>query len=53
MQTEYAKNKILPDFIKLCNPEWNEKTEENEAFIKALKLADEFWTVYRIIFFDI
>lgn len=46
MQTEYVKNKILPDFIKLCNPEWNEKTEENEAFIKALKLADEFWEVY-------
>ena len=46
MQIEYAKNKILPDFIKLCNPEWNEKTEENEAFIKAIKLADEFWKVY-------
>ena len=46
MQTEYVKNKILPDNIKLCNPEWNEKTEENEAFIKALKLADEFWEVY-------
>ena len=26
MQTEYVENKILPDFIKLCNPEWNEKT---------------------------
>lgn len=46
MQIEYAKNKILPDFIKLCNPEWDEKTEENEAFIKAIKLADEFWKVY-------
>ena len=22
MQTEYVENKILPDFIKLCNPEW-------------------------------
>ena len=46
MQTEYVENKILPDFIKLCNPEWNEKTKENKAFIKALKLADEFWKVY-------
>ena len=46
MQTEYVENKILPDFIKLCNPEWNERIEENKAFIKALKLADEFWKVY-------
>ena len=46
MQTEYVENKILLDFIKLCNPEWNEKTKENKAFIKALKLADEFWKVY-------
>ena len=24
MQTEYLENKISPDFIKLCNPLWNE-----------------------------
>ena len=46
MQTEYLENKISPDFIKLCNPKWNEDISENEAFINALKLADEFWEVY-------
>lgn len=46
MQIEYLKNKISPDFIKLCNPEWNESITEDEAFINALKLADEFWNIY-------
>lgn len=46
MQLEYLESKIVPDFIKLCNPEWNESISENEAFIKALKLADGFWEVY-------
>lgn len=46
MQIEYLENKISPDFIKLCNPEWNENISEDEAFINALKLADEFWDVY-------
>lgn len=46
MQTEYLENKISPDFIKLCNPEWNENISEDEAFINALKLADEFWDIY-------
>ena len=46
MQIEYLKNKILPNFIKLCNPEWNENISEDEAFINALKLADEFWNIY-------
>lgn len=46
MQTEYLENKISPDFIKLCNPQWNENISEDEAFINALKLADEFWNVY-------
>ena len=46
MQIEYLENKISPDFIKLCNPEWNENISEDEAFINALKLADEFWNVY-------
>lgn len=46
MQTEYLKNKILPDFVKLCNPQWNENISEDEAFINALKLADGFWNVY-------
>ena len=46
MQLEHLENKTLPDFIKLCNPEWNEKITENEAFINALKLADEFWRIY-------
>lgn len=46
MQTEYLENKISPDFVKLCNPEWNENISEDEAFINALKLADEFWNVY-------
>lgn len=46
MQTEYLENKISPDFIKLCNPQWNEDISEDEAFIHALKLADEFWKIY-------
>ena len=46
MQMEYLQNKISPDFIKLCNPEWNENITEDEAFINALKLADEFWNIY-------
>ena len=46
MQTEYLENKILPDFITLCNPEWNESISEDEAFIHALELADEFWQIY-------
>ena len=46
MQTEYLQNKISPDFIKLCNPEWNENISDDKAFINALKLADEFWCVY-------
>lgn len=46
MQTEFLKNKISPDFIKLCNPEWNENISEDEAFFHALKLADEFWNIY-------
>ena len=45
-QFEYLENKIMPDFIKLCNPEWNEKISEDEAFINALKLADDFWGIY-------
>ena len=46
MQIEYLENKISPDFIKLCNPQWNESISEDEAFINALKLADEFWNIY-------
>ena len=46
MQMEYLKNKTSPDFIKLCNPEWNENITEEEGFIHALKLADEFWDLY-------
>lgn len=46
MQMEYLKSKIVPDFVKLCNPEWNEDMTEEEGFIHALKLADEFWNVY-------
>lgn len=46
MQMEYLKNKITPDFIKLCNPEWNEEVTEEEGFMHALKLADEFWNIY-------
>ena len=46
MQIEYLKNKTSPDFIKLCNPEWNENMTEDEGFIHALKLADEFWNIY-------
>lgn len=40
------ENKASPDFIKYCNPEWNEEMSEDKAFLKALKLADEFWKVY-------
>ena len=43
MQMEYLVNKISPDFVKLCNPEWNEEIDEDAAFIKAVKLGDEFW----------
>ena len=46
MQMEYLKNKTSPDFIKLCNPEWNENITEEEGFIHALKLVDEFWDLY-------
>ena len=46
MQIEYLDNKVLPDFIKYCNPQWNENISENEAFIHALQLADEFWKIY-------
>lgn len=46
MQTEFLDNKIVPDFIKLANPEWNENISEDEAFINALRLADSFWDVY-------
>ena len=46
MQIEYLENKISPDFIKLCNPQWNENISEDRAFINALKLADGFWNVY-------
>lgn len=46
MQLEYLKSKISPDFVKLCNPEWNENITEEEGFIRALKLADEFWSIY-------
>lgn len=46
MQMKYLKSKISPDFVKLCNPEWNENITEEEGFIHALRLADEFWSVY-------
>lgn len=46
IQMEYLKNKTSPDFVKLCNPEWNEDITEEEGFIHALKLADEFWDLY-------
>ena len=46
MQFEFVKNKITPDFVKLCNPKWNEDISENEAFMNAIKLADGFWNVY-------
>lgn len=46
MQFEYLENKIMPDFIKLCNPEWNEEVSENEAFMNAVTLADSFWNLY-------
>lgn len=28
IQLEYLESKIVPDFIKLCNPEWNENVDE-------------------------
>ena len=46
MQIEYLENKVSPDYIKYCNPQWNENISEDEAFVYALKLADEFWEVY-------
>lgn len=46
MQMEYLKSKTSPDFVKLCNPEWNENITEEEGFIRALRLADEFWDIY-------
>ncbi len=46
MQMEYLESKTSPDFVKLCNPLWNEEISEDEAFIKALKLADDFWNIY-------
>lgn len=46
MQMEYLENKVSPDFIKYCNPQWNENISEDKAFIHALKLADEFWKLY-------
>lgn len=46
MQMEYLKSKTSPDFVKLYNPEWNENITEEEGFIHALKLADEFWNIY-------
>ena len=46
MQMEYLKSKTSPDFVKLCNPEWNENVTEEEGFIRALRLADEFWNIY-------
>lgn len=46
MQFEYLKSKTSPDFVKLYNPNWNEDISENEAFINAIRMADEFWNVY-------
>lgn len=46
MQMEYLNSKTSPDFVKLCNPEWNENVTEEEGFVHALKLADEFWNIY-------
>lgn len=46
MQMEYLKSKTSPDFLKLCNPEWNENITEEDGFVRALKLADEFWNIY-------
>ena len=36
MQMEYLKSKTSPDFVKLCNPEWNENVTEEEGFVHAL-----------------
>lgn len=46
MQQEYLKSKISPDFVKLCNPQWNEDIPEEEGFINAVKLGNEFWDIY-------
>lgn len=46
MQFEYLKSKTSPDFVKLYNPNWNEDISENEAFINAIRMADEFWNIY-------
>ena len=46
MQFEYLKSKTSPDFVKLYNPNWNEDISEDEAFINAIRMADEFWNVY-------
>lgn len=32
--------------LKLCNPEWNEDISEDEGFMNALQVADEFWKIY-------
>ena len=49
IQLEYLENKTSPDFIKLCNPEWNENISEDEAFVNAIQLANSFWNIYIII----
>lgn len=46
MQFEYLKSKTSPDFVKLYNPNWNEDISENEGFINAIRMADEFWNIY-------
>lgn len=46
MQFEYLKSKTSPDFVKLYNPNWNEDISEKEAFINAIRMADEFWNIY-------
>ncbi len=46
IQLEYLENKTSPDFIKLCNPEWNENISEDEAFVNAIQLANSFWNIY-------
>ena len=48
IQTEYLTNKklIMPDLIKLCNKNWDDDISENQAFINALKVGDEFWNIF-------
>lgn len=46
MQFNYLNGKISPDFVKFYNPQWNEKISENEAFLNAIRSADEFWNIY-------